>query len=258
VAPGRVFAYGVDTRADREDGEFGEAQVHFGTVGAIVRLNDQTCYATSAAHVFTSPCRNEFDAPAGDRCIGVQNRTWVIIPAGSFFPTTIKDEQSGSICDVMLFKTGRLPIESGWPPSFQGLAPQNAIDEALKSEGTCGFVWVERDGATMAVNVDLQASVDFYAPPVDCQGAQRKLNYGFVWQLRFTGEDQRKRLVQTAPGDSGAPVFLGDAQSGGCTLLGFHFLHTEENGTAYAVPARMFLRDHVGNPDGPNAAFDFV
>ena len=256
VAPGRLFAYGVDIRADREDGEFGDARVQFGTVGVVVQLNDQTCYATSAAHVFISPCRNKFDAPAGDRCIGVQDRNWVKISENSFFPKNIKEE-SGSICDVMSFNIGRLPVESRWPPNFHGLALQNEIDDALKSEGTCGFVWVERGGATKAVDVDLQASVDFYAPPVDCQGVQRKLNYGFVWQLRFTDEAHQARLVQTEPGDSGASVFLGDPRGGGCTLLGFHFLHTEENGTAYAFPARKFLRDNFGKPEGTNADFHF-
>jgi hypothetical protein len=258
VAPGRVFAYGVDIEAGSEDGEFGGERVQFGTIGAVVRLNDQSCYATSAAHVFVSPFRNEVGAPIGDRCIGVKDRNWVKIPVGSFFPMTIRDERSGSICDVMSFNAGSLPVESDWPPNFQGLARQDAIDKALKSEETCGFAWVERDGATMAVDVDLQAGLDFYAPLVDYQGVQQNLNYGFVWQLRFMGRDKQNRLVQTIFGDSGAPVFLGDARGGGCTLLGFHFLHTEEIGAAYAVSAEMFLRDNFGKPDGPNVDFRFI
>jgi hypothetical protein len=239
IMPGRRFSFGNDV-ASRTSGAFQNGEAELGTTGALIEKNGDY-WATSAGHVFVRTCAGRFNAPRGLRALGVDGNQWTAVPDTSFFPATIS--RRGMIRDAMLFLVPPAFVPSPrvtWPTDFRGeLSTQEDIQAALMSEDSCGFIWVERSGSSVRADIDLQAGVPFFDTAVTCEGSQIAFSYGFVWQMRFM------TAMQTIGGDSGAPVFLNGAD-GSLRLLGFHFLAASDQGTAYAVDAKGFLRDVAG------------
>src|SRR5690606_24348482 len=239
ILPGRLFAFGKH-EASQVHQPFRSNEVRFGTAGAVIAIGDRH-FAASAGHVFTVPCDDTFDAPAGTRAIGADGRRWVAIREADFSPRTIRP--LGVVYDAVLFEVPSALRASSyaWPDRFLfDFAHAEDVQVATQSEVAEAFVWVEREGhdRPRGLPVDLLATFTQLTIPVDCSGQSIDLAYGRVFKLRFI-DDRR-----TIGGDSGAPVFVRAADGSGYRLLGFHFLCW--NDSSYAFDARFFFGEVLG------------
>ncbi|MCP4267216.1 MAG: hypothetical protein GY777_16875 [Candidatus Brocadiaceae bacterium] len=209
-----------------------------GTTGVLIRYQDGSHFGISASHVFTDPCRNNYNSPVGECELGTLEDKWRSVRGGDFFPPVTKT--SDCIRDVMRFPAPADFIPDGviWPDGFlKELATQNDIDRAVKAETVTGFIWVDRAGQRKKIDVDLEAGIPKFKIHITCDNNTRKMVYVMVWPMRFKGD------TTTLKGDSGSPVFLYSEDNSGCRLLGIHFLEVEDGNHAYAMDAKSFFRD---------------
>lgn len=244
IAPGNQFHCGIDG-AQAPSGPVDPQRFIPGTCGALIRRLDGITFATSAAHVFLVTCSQEFLIPDKSRqVVGYGGSNWVALPDTSFLPQDIRlTTDSISICDALLFVVPSLlvPGSNVWPPNFlKRFSTAAEIEAACQREDVTGFIWVQRGTIRDRIQIDLHSAIQSFTTSVRCGDREVEFNFGFVWHLIL-------KSGATQGGDSGAPVFLELSSSGGCSLLGFHFLHNERKQTAYAVDARSFLQGLVGS-----------
>ncbi|MDF0650267.1 MAG: hypothetical protein P0121_02215 [Nitrospira sp.] len=242
IAPGNQFRCGIDG-AQAPSGPVDPQRFISGTCGALIRKLDGITCATSAAHVFLVTCSQEFEIPdKSRRVVGYGGSNWVALPDTSFLPQDIR-LTTDSICDALLFVVPSVlvPGSNAWPPNFlKRLSTAAEIEAARQREDKTGFIWVQRGTIRDRIQIDLHSAIQSFTTSVRCEDREVKFNFGFVWHLIL-------KSGATQKGDSGAPVFLELSSTGGCSLLGFHFLHKKGEQTAYAVDARSFLQGLVGS-----------
>lgn len=248
LQPGRLFAYGRDSAA-QTPARLDYGRTSLGTLGAMVRMQDQRLFAISAGHVFTRPCADEFRAPSGARAVGAHGATWDRTVPGAFYPATTR--VGARVRDVMAFEPPSSlcgPI-GAWPPGFLGeLATYEDYKAAVLATSTNAFTWVERNGVGVGVPADLEAALSDFQPPLNCGGVAHYVPYTLTWPLRFT------TASTTIGGDSGAGVFVRATDRPGSRLLAFHFM--EWGDKSYAIDARTFFEAVFGGL--PGSTFDFA
>jgi hypothetical protein len=248
-APGYRFGCGLDG-ANSPSGPVNPPRFSNGTCGVLIRYKTGSYFGTSAAHQFLQTCAGEYKVPIFARqLVGSGGQVWLRVPGIDFLPQDI-ESKSPLIRDAMVFiiPDGAELGQNPWPGNFlYRFATDSETNKATSHDGIDGFIWVERNNTRQEIPVDLHAGVNDFSASVDCGGNGVTFNYGFVWHLIMSGST-------TVRGDSGAPVFL-RLDTGECSLLGFHFLHTGKDRYAYAVDAQSFLQTILG---GLGSDFTFV
>lgn len=248
IEMGRIFVFGQQS-ADTASGRFDGGDAEIGTVGALLKRGGGVVLAVTAGHVFIDTCADDLSAPVDARRLGVQGKDWRRIPARSFKPSQLINDDSlveDAIC--LAIPSDMVSSDPQWPAGFDGMvAGVDDILAAIRSDGGRGFTWVERPGVANArLDIDLMTSIDDFSP-IMC-GSER-ISYTRVWKYRYSGET-------TVAGDSGAGVFIRTSDNASIRLLGFHFMLDRDNEHGYAVDARSFLVAAFGGL--PGAGYDFL
>ncbi|MFZ4575265.1 MAG: hypothetical protein ACOYN0_12755 [Phycisphaerales bacterium] len=245
VVPGRIFVFG-HTPSNDVTGELASDQVDIGTTGAMITVPSGETYGIAAAHVFTNYCAGHTNMPSVGHPLGTMGKQWRRINAAAIYPPSVTD--GTVVMDAAAFPVPKqlLPGVVAWPSNFKRrLATSHEIHEALSASGKTGFVWVERDGFSERVPIDLAEELKHLDVTIAC-GNLAGFTFARCWRSRFTSADT------TQSGDSGAGVYLDTAD--GCALLGFHFMEVADQ-TCYAIDAGEFFAKVLQGEPGVDFQF---